>query len=375
VGWDPTWRIEPTTAVPPVPAGAPAGVAGAWLFGLASGPDARLLPNRGAACGTCGRLSAAPPSVPAGRFASPKPFAAEPGTSPIRVRKDATTLTPAEVTILQHAYDLMERLPGWDPRSLIAQASLHAYYCAGASGMDVHFNYFFPPWHRAFLYYHERILRKLLAESADPADRAAAPAFALPYFDFTVPTAGTNHIQLPVPYQQAVGNPLGLPGIFRVRANNLGVTQADAGMRHEINLLLQQMTGAGFLGTATARTSISSGPHDTVHALIHGNMSAFQSAARDPFFYAHHAMVDKVWVKWLSLGNNDPTASAFANFFQTRAPRANVATPAFLNQAFKFVDDDGRWVELHVSDVLPQDGQGVLTNFRYRYDNLAVPHP
>jgi tyrosinase len=38
--------------------------------------------------------------------------------------------------------------------------------------------------------------------------------------------------------------------------------------------------------------------HDTVHGWVHGSMSMIPVAAFDPVFWAHHAMIDRLWFLW-----------------------------------------------------------------------------
>ena len=55
---------------------------------------------------------------------------------------------------------------------------MHCWYCSGAAdslnGMEIHGSWWFLAWHRAYLYFHERILGALIGD----------PTFALPYWDW-----------------------------------------------------------------------------------------------------------------------------------------------------------------------------------------------
>jgi len=83
----------------------------------------------------------------------------------------------------------MKKLPTTDPRSWEGQAKIHQNFCA-------HNNWFFLPWHRAYLVAFERICRQL----------SGNPNFALPYWDWTA------NPQLPAGFASptigAVPNPL-----------------------------------------------------------------------------------------------------------------------------------------------------------------------
>src|SRR5690349_9828809 len=82
-------------------------------------------------------------------------------------RKAASTLTAAEVTRLRLAYkklrDLTVSDPS-DPRGWMQQANVHCWMCGGGP-VEVHQTWRFLPWHRMYLYFHERILCKLLADN------------------------------------------------------------------------------------------------------------------------------------------------------------------------------------------------------------------
>src|SRR4051794_31809553 len=95
-------------------------------------------------------------------------------------RKAVSALNANEVNRLRLAYqrlrDLTANTPT-DPRGWMQQANVHCFNCGGnPSGNDVHGSWTFLPWHRAYLYFHERILCTLLNDQT----------FRLPYWDWDV---------------------------------------------------------------------------------------------------------------------------------------------------------------------------------------------
>ena len=54
---------------------------------------------------------------------------------------------------------------------------------------------------------------------------------------------------------------------------------------------------------------LAEGIHNNVHGWVGGAMSAVPVAAYDPIFWAHHAMIDRLWYLW-QIGPNgvDPPA-------------------------------------------------------------------
>src|SRR5262245_14680308 len=78
---------------------------------------------------------------------------------PIRPRRPASTLSNEEIQKLKDAYQAMRALDTTDPndpRAFHHQANIHCWYCG--HGTQVHFSWQFFAWHRAYLYFHERIL-------------------------------------------------------------------------------------------------------------------------------------------------------------------------------------------------------------------------
>src|SRR5436190_2007196 len=120
--------------------------AGALAFGL-FGPTSR-------AEATC-----APPGNPT----NPVPWKRD--CRPIRQRRPASTLTAAEVTKLKAGYKAMRDLSTSDPndpRGFDHQANIHCWNCGGS--VQVHGSWQFFAWHRAYLFFHERILGKLVGD-------------------------------------------------------------------------------------------------------------------------------------------------------------------------------------------------------------------
>ncbi|KAG6553303.1 hypothetical protein Mapa_005037 [Marchantia paleacea] len=107
-------------------------------------------------------------------------------SKPLRVRKALQCLSGDELNTytrkLQKGYALMRALPDSDPRSLKRQNEIHCAYGTGSFiqdgstnlTIDVHLNWLFLPWHRVFVYFHEKILQKLLGD----------PEFSLHYWNF-----------------------------------------------------------------------------------------------------------------------------------------------------------------------------------------------
>ncbi|PKA46165.1 Aureusidin synthase [Apostasia shenzhenica] len=105
-------------------------------------------------------------------------FTPPPSSSPLRIRRPAHSLDPAAAQKYANATALMRSLQADHPWNFIQQSNVHCAYCAGGHlhssrniTLEIHFSWLFFPWHRAFLYFYERILGKLVGD----------PSFALPF--------------------------------------------------------------------------------------------------------------------------------------------------------------------------------------------------
>ena len=265
-----------------------------------------------------------------------------------KIRRPAHKADADYVAKLNRAYELMRALPDDDPRSFEVQANMHCAFCNGAYKqldtnitLQVHFSWFFMPWHRLYLYFHERILASLLGD----------PSFALVYWnwDNQILSNDTDHIGNNMPrYFTIKDTPIfdakrdrdHTPASELVRINvvsNVTTTDTPEEIAQEnLNILYQSlvtantadmfMGGAYRQGTDLSNSSVTDAPLGgslelNVHSGIHywtgdpnrklrSNMGVFTTAARDPIFYAHHANVDRLWDVWTTLPGGcrkDPT--------------------------------------------------------------------
>jgi polyphenol oxidase len=217
-----------------------------------------------------------------------------------------------------------------DPRGFVQQAHIHCFNCG--QGVQVHGSWQFFAWHRAYLYFHERILGKLIGNAN----------FRLPYWDWDSP----SHRRMPTAYTTPSGSGNSLDNSTRV----LGVTtpvpneDVDSTVMNPIYLL---STFTDFGGSASFSGVPEGTPHGAVHVDVGGNMGAFATAAHDPLFYAHHSNVDRVWSLW------NKAAST----------HTNPTDPAFLDLTFTFYDENKVWRSIKASDVLDHE-----RSLRYVYE-------
>jgi polyphenol oxidase len=230
-----------------------------------------------------------------------------------------------EIQKLKDAYKAMRDLavsdPN-DPRGFAHQANVHCWNCGQSD--QIHFQWAFFAWHRAYLYFHERILGKLIGDED----------FRLPYWSWDNPA----HRSLPPPYTNP--NDATNPLFNSTRTKTPTDQLSDALVGEEvIEGVLTLGTFAEFGGTATSPGSPEGTPHGPVHVWVGGNMSTFANAAKDPVFYAHHANVDKLWSDWNRLD----------------AAHTNPIDAAFLNLTFTFFDENKVWRSIKASQVLDHE--------------------
>lgn len=229
-------------------------------------------------------------------------------------RKSAATLSAAELTDLRDAFAAVYELR--DDRGYAFYAGLHGLplpaYCQ-------HGTLLFLSWHRAYLYFFERALTDALRRAR--GDQTVS--VSLPWWDWTSAAAHTDGV--PPGYRGggdgAAPNPLAagpvtlgesdlqlvrdnLPGAITDGADPATVRDPDVPdelpRQSTVNRALSSTTYSGF---STVLESI----HNGVHGWVGGAMSAVPIAAYDPIFWAHHAMIDRLWYLWqLSPRGVDP---------------------------------------------------------------------
>lgn len=288
------------------------------------------------------------------------------------VRVNIADLEDDSLTLASYrkAVKAMKGLQAKDPRCWTFQANMHgAPQEDGVNpgwGWCMHRNWWFLPWHRGYLYFFERIVRKLSDDDS----------FRLPYWAWEKP----NQDVLPVPFRNAgppeKPNPLHDPTRYaKVNAGSsvrpaglAGTFAADWDWAKRTNEFTTAFAATAFGGLKVKGTMPTSPPdasesfgvmESRAHNLIHvgvapqsgGNMADPDTAARDPIFWLHHANVDRLWNRWLDeRGHYNPD------------------DPDWLKQAFPFYDENGMQVTKAVEEIL----QLAAEAYRYDDDRRAV---
>lgn len=295
-------------------------------------------------------------------------------------------------------------IPTWsDPRSLGYQAQVHDTFLRPNlwpqhNGQPVlwhecaHANWFFLPWHRAYLLEFEAVVRSHIEDLGGPHE-----TWALPYWNHSdyvlVPEAATlplalrgpelpDGLEIPGLEADPGGEPLVNPLYEPSRIGPAPLTtppsaddwsDASAALtRHhyataeDANLVsfaggypedLTRFHFAGELG------QIDSQPHGTGHVETGGLMGAFSTAGLDPAFWMHHANVDRLWETYAhDLGHGYP--------FPDGRPAGGIARQAFdawSTREFRFLRPDGEVATWTAPQVLDTTALG------YEYDTTEAP--
>jgi hypothetical protein len=235
-----------------------------------------------------------------------------------------------------------------DPRGWLFQANIHGTLDGNAQpswNQCRHASSHFLSWHRAYVYYFERILR----------DAAGDPELTLPYWDWTDPAAQA----LPAAFIDSQ-SPLFEPRREMNQAGSTLVPSIRAAAVQALNLR-SFFPGGGNSGfgvasvQGTGKGRIEQPPHDGVHVLVGGDdglMADPRTAAQDPIFWLHHCNVDRLWEVWLRKGGG----------------RANPTTNEWLDETFgRLFDESGNAPAFKVSQLEK------TTDLGYSYDRLTDP--
>lgn len=212
---------------------------------------------------------------------------------PLAVRRNVGNMSSADPVLLTYrrAIKAMKALPTSDPRSWAYQAAIHGTMASPpltAWNTCEHSPQFFWSWHRMYLYWFERIVRRMAGD--------CEPCWALPYWDWSSPTQR----QLPAPFRDT--------GSELFESDRKPEMNDGSG---SLSSFATDVTGAFAAIDFIAASSAFNGPHGSVHIGVGGGMGSVPTAAKDPIFYLHHSNVDRQWNLWLAQGGRtDPFSDA-----------------------------------------------------------------
>jgi tyrosinase len=286
--------------------------------------------------------------------ASPRLGAAQNGSN-IAVRQSIATLDDSYLEMLRTAVRVMQSRQASDPTSWTYQANIHGTYdmpLAQGWAQCQHGSFFFLSWHRMYLYYFERILRAACNQGMN---------FALPYWNYSDPAQRALPAAFRTPADAS--NPLfANPRDPQVNAGGeMPASAVDYSQAFsDVNFSSPGGSGDGFGGQSVSgpvhfdgpHGDLESQPHDVIHVLVGGDngwMVDPNLAARDPIFWLHHANIDRLWNRWLSLGGG----------------RSNPIDDVWMNTAFTFFDETGAPQTMTGAQIVSNESPPL----NYRYDD------
>lgn len=302
------------------------------------------------------KITATPFALAAATGLSTKKAIARLATSTIRVRRNINDpIFGADVAVAyRKAVGIMKGKADTDTKSFAAQHSIHTNFCP-------HGNWYFLPWHRAYLVAFEAICADVLED----------PTFALPYWDWT-----EDRILPP-----AVGQPTfeGQPNYLfngtRFMKDTTTLWQSLARFnvdaerifgRANIKTIIDSRSFQGFGSLKPTgqddtskkwqrrsgrKSALEREPHDFCHGGVDGDMGDVNTSPRDPVFYLHHCNLDRLWARWNASG------------------KQNDSDPLWHGFTFEqnFWDTSGNPIDVKVSSLFDTLSLG------YRYDNVPAP--
>jgi tyrosinase len=223
------------------------------------------------------------------------------------LRRSVNTMALDDPILVSYrkAVAAMKALPSSDPRNWTNQSNIHLNFCP-------HGNWYFLPWHRAYLVAFERICRQLSGDNN----------FALPYWDWTA------NPQLPAAFATQMYNGQPNPLYDATRPSQtvtISPTYVGASVISAIYIETsfevfgstrptgQNSTASTWQRVTGTKGPFESGPHDHVHTTVLGDMLQLWSPL-DPVFWLHHCNIDRIWDHWNSLGRANTSDALWRTF-------------------------------------------------------------
>jgi len=228
----------------------------------------------------------------AGALVAPAPFADLAAQSVPR-RRRISELSNTDPVVRTYREGVRRLKAASGPVNWNAIAKVHADFCP-------HGNWYFVPWHRAYLVMVENIIRDVTGDRS----------FAMPYWDWS------SDRRIPEQFNRnaVANNPLFEPS--RTMTPQMALPDAMVGPRVISAIMAasnfevfgssrpdgQDTTDASWIREAGTDGPLESNPHNGVHGSIGGVMGTYDSP-RDPVFWLHHCNIDRLWAQWNQDGN------------------------------------------------------------------------
>jgi tyrosinase len=193
----------------------------------------------------------------------------------------------ANVAALEDAYTKMQAMSESDNRGWIYWAEAHGYnrfecWHHARQGNDQFVYDLFLPWHRAYLLFFDNAARDQNAEAI------------LPWWDWTSDDSHQNGLPLAYRTGGAALESGPMPAINGQPARRTTRNPSNpSGLPSD-----QQVQNLIDLTDFRDFSNQLQDVHDGVHGWVGGDMGSIGTSAFDPVFWAHHAMIDRIWYLW-----------------------------------------------------------------------------
>jgi hypothetical protein len=292
------------------------------------------------------------------------------GSATVLPRKavGAAEADPGELQLLRDAIALLRAkdstrpaADGWE-----AIANPHVDHCFTGDSREIHFSWWFWPWHRAYLAAVEKRLQVVVGE----------PSLRLPYWNWfsvrDLPAAlasptykATGGAIKPNPLHDATraSGPADRPPGLDTATITDAVLGGYASEDDLLRLPSFPVVGGRVAPPGGARTTtgiVEAGPHNNIHVWVGGRSGNMAQAfsPRDPTFLFHHCNIDRLWSAWIGL--------------KTGGPHKNPPDETWLNHTFPLPHPSGIGMETYkISEILSTEDLG----YTYETESPRISQP
>ena len=259
-------------------------------------------------------------------------------------RKNVVKMTDKDSMVVAYkkAIEVMRKRKPTDPTSWQFQADMHGNKLRRANNewdQCQHENDFFLSWHRMYLYFFERIVRKASGDLN----------FALPFWDYSTKDGRS----IPLVFRKPATELNALWTKSRDPKMNQGGFLSDGEINTKAAFAAKKM-----LGNYSFQYFMENTPHGAIHMAVAGNtsrlMGSFTTAGQDPLFWLHHCNIDRLWEKYMR-----ETGAVY--------PKDN---DKWMNKEFLFYDEDGKPVRMTGKQVID-----ITAQLDYNYEGFSTIKP
>ncbi|BAZ49388.1 putative tyrosinase [Nostoc sp. NIES-4103] len=230
------------------------------------------------------------------------------------------------------------------------------------SPLTAEYDLHFLPWHRLYIGYLEKIVRKLSGDQN----------FAIPYWEYTNPNQTTIATDFVTPSSSLYTN-LRRSSLNRVDGKVDSIQQQRIEKDKKTAYKSTTFNNAADPNNSNDFTNlIDRSPHGAMHVYIGGDvgqaynpvwqgaspsnsglMRDVFTAGFDPIFWVHHSTIDRYWESWTQAT-------------KIKATPQDLPLPQELAPLYTFVDENGNLVKFNS----PQEIIDAVYNVDYKYDKL-----